>query len=230
MNVDKPHLPETPWEVLGELVRETVIVDERKFFLDRPADSDRLLDHPAIRQAFGKDKYMPYWADLWPAARMLARAVLREAWPEGATALELGCGLGLPGIVALARGLRVIFSDCDRTAVRMAGENATLNGFTNFKLLPMDWRFPPPGLQVPIVLASDLAFERRHVDPLVAVITAVLAPDGLCLLTDQDRPPAPYLREMLSANGLVFTTEMMRAGEPGARRHKGTLYRIRRKT
>jgi hypothetical protein len=48
-------------------------------------------------------------------------------------------------------------------------------------------------------------------------------------LTDQDRPPAPYLRETLVANGLTYAAEPMRAGEPGGQRFKGTLYRIQRK-
>jgi predicted nicotinamide N-methyase len=224
--INQPHLPETPWEALGELQRETVIVDERTFLIDRPKESDRLLDHPAIRSAFSADEYMPYWAELWPASRMLARAILRTEWPAGHTALEIGCGLGLPGVAALAKGLRVVFSDCDLTAMRFAGMNAKLNGFTNFELSAIDWRFPPENQAYALILGSDLVYERRHVDPLVNLIAKLLAPDGLCLLTDQDRPPSEYLREVLAASGLRFTTEMMRAGEPGGHRYKGTLYRI----
>ena len=121
----------------------------------------------------------------------------------------------------------MIFSDCDLTALKFAGANAKLNGFTNYELRPIDWCVPPADLKVELILASDLVYERRHVDPLVGLIASALAPDGLCLLTDQDRPPAPYLREALAANGLTFTTHLMRAGEPGGNRYKGTLYRIR---
>src|SRR5438128_5689527 len=117
-------LPELPSEALGPLVRQKVIVEGREYLIERPDESDRLLDHPAIRSAFAADEYMPYWADLWPAARMLAKAILREPWAPGGTALEVGCGLGLPGIAALARGLRVIFSDYDATALRFAADTA----------------------------------------------------------------------------------------------------------
>jgi hypothetical protein len=48
----------------------------------------------------------------------------------------------------------------------------------------------------------------------------------VCLLTDQDRVPSHVLRETLEAEGLPFTTQLMRAGEPGGRRLKGTLYHI----
>ncbi len=229
MTVPQPHLPETPADALGDLIRETVIIDERTFKIERPKESDRILEHPAIRSAFAADEYMPYWADLWPASRMLARTILRSDWPKGTVALEVGCGLGLPGIAALAKGMRVIFSDCDVTAVRFAANNARMNGFTNFETLPMDWRFPPEDRQFSLILCSDLCYERRHVDPLAALIAKMVTPDGLCLLTDQDRPPAPYLRETLVANGLTYAAEPMRAGEPGGQRYKGTLYRIQRK-
>src|SRR5207244_3110406 len=127
-----PNLPETPLESLGPLARETVVVGAAAFRIDRPADSSGLIHDSATGSAFARDDDLPFWADLWPASRMLAKAVLRQPWTPGLTALELGCGLGLPGVAALARGLRVIFSDRDRTALRFAGSNAALNGYTNF--------------------------------------------------------------------------------------------------
>jgi predicted nicotinamide N-methyase len=226
LSATRPPMPETPPEALGPLVRERAVVEDRTFLLERPSDTDRLLDHPAVRAAFAADDYMPYWADLWPAARMLAKAILRQSWPAGLHALEVGCGLGLPGLAALASGLRVTFSDYDATALRFAAANARLNGLDNFDTLQMDWRYPPEGLRVPLVLASDLIYEMRNVAPLVGLIRQVLQPGGTCLLTDQDRVPSQVLRDSLAAAGLSFTTQAMRAGEPGGRRLKGTLYRI----
>src|SRR2546430_6933887 len=152
-----PPLPRPPdadalrdW--LGEVVRERVVFDDRVFLIDRPARSEQLIDHPEVRTAFAADEYLPYWADLWPAARMLGKAILRESWKAGAEALEIGCGLGLPGVVALSTGLRVTFSDYDPTALRFAADNATLNGFRDFTALQLDWRSPPADMRVPVVL------------------------------------------------------------------------------
>jgi predicted nicotinamide N-methyase len=232
MNADypaiRPPMPETPVDALGPLLREQVIVEGRTFIIMRPSESDRLLDHPSIRSAFAADEYMPYWADLWPAARMLAKAILRETWTPGQRALEVGCGLGLPGIAALAMDLHVTFSDYDATALRFAADNARANGFHSFDTLQMDWRYPPEVVQFPVILASDLIYEMRNVAPLVALIKKLLEPGGVCLLTDQDRVPSHVLRDTLTAEGLPFTTKIMRAGEPGGRRLKGTLYRITR--
>src|SRR5262249_52866776 len=89
-----PPMPETPLEAISRTVRDHVIVDDQTFLIERPDESDRLWDHPTIRAAFAADEYLPYWADLWPASRMLAKAIFRELWQPGLEALEIGCGLG----------------------------------------------------------------------------------------------------------------------------------------
>jgi predicted nicotinamide N-methyase len=226
--LESPRMPETPLDALGPAVEEKVFIDERVYRIEKPTDSDRLLNHPQVRATFDTDEHIPYWADLWPGARMLAKAIVREPWPAGLEALELGCGLGLPGIAALSVGLRVTFSDYDATALRFAAGNARLNGYQQFETLQMDWRYPPANRRWPVLLASDLIYELRNVEPIVELIKRLLTPDGLCLLTDQDRVPSHVLRETLVAEGLPFTTHLMRAGEPGGRRVKGTLYRIRK--
>jgi predicted nicotinamide N-methyase len=218
--------PETVLDKLGPILRETVFVEDRTYFIEHPAEADRLMNLEAVHDAFARDEYMPYWADLWPASRMLAKAILHEPWTPGTEALEVGCGLGLPGIVALSMGLKVIFSDYDACALRFAADNASLNGYDDFRAMQLDWRSPPVGLGVSVLLASDLVYELRNVAPLVAFVKRVLLPGGVCLLTDQDRIPAHALKEILRDEGLPFTTQVMRAGEPGGRRLKGTLYRI----
>lgn len=229
----KPFLVETPAEAIPATRRDKVIVDGRPFVIERPAASDRLLDHPAIQEANTRDDYMPYWADIWAGSRMLAKAVRREPWErlrESGTgpleALELGCGLGVAGVAALSCGLRVIFSDYDCTALRFAARNAHLNGFTDFRTLPLDWRHPPADLKVPVILGADLIYETRNIDPILDLIRQVLLPGGVCLLTDPDRTPAARFRMRLSDLGLPFRMQLARAGEPGGFRVKGTLYRI----
>lgn len=218
--------PDMIWKDLGPTIREKVIVDGRDFFLERPDESDKLMSHPAVHAAFARDEYMPYWTDLWPAARMMAKVIYKEPWIPGTHALEIGCGLGLPGIVALSRGLRVTFSDYDACALRFAAQNARLNGQENFDCLQIDWRHPPEGLQMPVVIAADLIYEMRNVAPIVAFIKKVLHPEGLCLLTDQDRVPSKVLPETIRGEGLHFTSKIVRAGAPNGDRLKGTLYRI----
>lgn len=228
-----PRIHATPPDAVSETVRETVAVEGRTFLLDRPAGLDQVFDHPAVRSAYAADEYIPYWTDLWAAARMLAKVVLREPWDKFAArvggrpeVLEVGCGLGLGGIAALARGLRVTFSDCDETAVGFAAGNARLNGFTDFATLPADLRSPPTGVSFPVVIGSDLMYEQRLVEPLAHFIKAVLAPGGVALITDPDRMSARSFRWAAGQAGLRAEPSFVRAGEPGGERVKGTLYRV----
>src|SRR5262249_27150350 len=100
------------------------------------------------------------------------------------------------------------------------------NGLDDFGVRQLDWRFPPNNLQVPVVLAADLMYELRNVEPVVALIKQVLAPGGLCLMADEDRMPACVIRDALGFARLAFTSRHVKAGERGGRRLKGTLYRI----
>jgi predicted nicotinamide N-methyase len=203
-------LPETPLEVLGPTVRESVTVGTQTFIVSRPDAVDRLTDHPVLGGTGAADEYMPYWAQLWAGARLLADIALREPWSENdrpTAALEIGCGLGLPGLAALARGLHVTFSDYDATALRFAADNARINGFSRFDVLAMDWRRPPEGLSFPLLLAADLIYEAALVAPLAALIRRVLAPGGCCLLVNGDRVALQALPAALAAEQLTFGRE-----------------------
>jgi predicted nicotinamide N-methyase len=223
---DTPHhLPETPTSALGPTVRDTVVVGGRAFVLCRPDAVDRLIDDPVLGAASAANEYMPYWASLWPGARALADAVLREPWRAGEQphALEIGCGLGLPGLAALARGLRVTFSDYDATSLRFAAASARANGFTEFDVLQMDWRWPPAGLQVPLILAADVAYDRDLFVPLASLIQRLLAPGGFCLMANGDRVQVPFLLDALADLGLCCVPSV--CAEAGVK-----LYRIARGT
>lgn len=230
--MNQPRFHATPPEAVTETVREAVYVDDRTFQIERPIDSDKLFDHPWVRSAYAADGYTPYWASLWPSARMLAKVVVREAWekyPQPVKVLEVGCGLGLAGVACLSRGLDVTFSDVDETALLFAARNARLNGYTSgFRTRSIDLRCPPDDVKYPVVIGSDLMYEERLVNPLVALLEAVLAPDGVCLIADPDRLAARTFRWKLEEAGYAVTPEFARAGEPGGERTKGTLYRIRR--
>src|SRR5204863_9591659 len=71
----------------------------------RLAELARHVDRAALLAA-DEAPEPPYWAHLWSGAVVLATAV-----PRGARrVLELGCGVGLPGLTAARRGARATFA------------------------------------------------------------------------------------------------------------------------
>lgn len=222
----------TPLAALGPLIQDQVILGEQTFAMWRPAEPDRLLEHPATIEAFAHDEYMPYWCDLWPASRMLAKAILSAEWKTNTLALEIGCGLGMSGVAALSKNMQVVFSDYDATALRFAAANALQHGHRQFELLPMDW-CQPAARQFAVIFGADLLYEIRSVAPVIALLDHMLAPHGVAWITDQDRTPSTLWQKSLRDQGFTYQAMPLHAGQPAApgqtaRRVKGTLYKIRR--
>ena len=129
--------------IVGGWKTESVTIAGHTFQMSLPADPDDLLDTPETLAAHERDEYMPYWGWIWPAAREMAAEVLRTDWPSGTRCLEIGAGVGLVGLAALARGYEVTITDYDENAVLVADHNARLNGCTAFEARTLDWRHPP---------------------------------------------------------------------------------------
>ena len=93
--------------------------------------------------------------------------------------LELGAGLGLPALAAAVAGGRVLATDWAADAVAMAARNAAHNGLAvATAVFRWDADPSPLGPPWPLVLASDVLYERRNVDPLLALLPRVTAAAG----------------------------------------------------
>jgi predicted nicotinamide N-methyase len=163
-----------------------VRVGEVELSLLRPVSPDALLDE----EAFARDEFLPYWAELWPAATALAAAL-----PDvvGRRVVELGCGLGLPSLVAAALGAEVTATDWAADAVELLQENAARNGLV-LRAEVRDWREPWPE-RFDIALAADVLYERRNVEPLLERLRE-LAPVAYVGLAGR-----PYEAEFLGRAG-----------------------------
>jgi predicted nicotinamide N-methyase len=172
------------------LVQTTVRVGDVELDLLRPASPEALLDE----EAFADDEFLPYWAELWPAARALA-----DALPEvtGLRVVELGCGLGVPSLVAGARGAHVTATDWAADAIDLLRANAERNGL-QLTAEVRDWRAPWPE-RFDVALAADVLYEQRNVVPLLDRLLE-LAPVAYVGLAGR-----PYEAEFLRGCGNVAT-------------------------
>ena len=157
-------------------------VGGRAISLLRPRVADALLDE----EAFEHEEFLPYWAELWPSAVALAREVARLD-VEGLRVLELGCGLGLPSIVAALGGAHVLATDWSPDAVEVAARNAERNGAELETALAAWGEASGLAEAAPwdLVLGADLLYERRNVEQLLALLPR-LGDD--VLLSEPGRP------------------------------------------
>jgi predicted nicotinamide N-methyase len=200
-------LPETPADlpdIPGGWTERTWNLGGRSLRLFLPAVPDAFLDDPQVAEAHARDEYMPYWAFLWPASLHLAQAVCRQPWPPGTPLVELGAGLGLVGLAALAAGYRVTFTDYDPLAVHLCRVNALRNGFDDFQAEVVDWR-SPPDWRFPVILGCELLYEDRNHEPLLELTRRWLAPGGWAWFADGGRTRAERFFRMLPRYGLEAT-------------------------
>src|SRR5262245_50426156 len=168
-----------------------VTIGPHRFRLFTPTDPDALLEHlEAPEIATQPHLADPYWAKLWPAAPLLAGAIVRNPPARGTRVLELGCGSGLVGIAALACGSDVTFSDYVPLAVELAQENARRNGVSHSKGLALDWKAPGDDEKYSLIVAADVTYDRTNIDSLLNVLDARLAAGGEAWFGDAGRGPA----------------------------------------
>jgi predicted nicotinamide N-methyase len=147
---------------------------------------------------------------LWPAALALANRLAHDpALVRGRRVLELGCGPGLPGLIAQWRGGKVTQTDYQEAPLALARENAAGNQVTGICILRGDWRaFPPIGLY-DLVIGSDILYERALHPALRALLPRVLAPRGTLLLADPLRPQASQFLDALEGEGWRVAMDVM---------------------
>jgi|GEM_PF-360150 len=218
-----------------------------------PGDPDALLeelaalapDHEAVL-----DEQMPYWAQLWPSAVALSLWILEEPSllcvaelskePNDRSVLppaviELGCGLGLPAVVAAKQGAQVTCTDLHQDAVDFALLNigSTLSaapplqaepdrgypecrGYTEYRGHPeyrgyaLDWRGELPAESYDVILAADVVYETRFFDAVLRCFDHFLAPGGTILFAEPGRKVAVDFPERLLAHGFEIQTQSNR--------------------
>ena len=165
----------------------------------QPPDIDALIDV----EAFARDERIPYWANVWESAIVLAED-LAACDGTGLTLLELGCGIGLPAIVAARRGFTATASDYEDDALEAVRYNADRNGAAGLAVRLLDWRSLPDDLGTfDRVVAADVLYEKHHATALVKVLARTLAPTGMGLVADPGRARAAEFEPACQAAGLA---------------------------
>lgn len=205
--------------------RELWGVGGQTFDLTWPADMDVLLDDPLTHRRFNADGYMPYWAQPWPVAILLAEAVLAGEQGRGRPAIEIGCGVGLVSLAAARAGWSVTASDYDEDAVAFAALNADRNGQRLADARVIDFRQPLEAPQFDLVLAADLLYERRNGEPVARWIASALRPGGTALLSDPNRSAAELFPEHAREAGLMVSVGEAQTIGPAGLFIRGRIWR-----
>lgn len=206
--------------------RRRIEIEGHRFSLLAVRDAADLLDLPDVAKSFVEDDRAPYGMELWPAALMLAGEVLRDEPGDGRWALEIGCGLGLVSMAATIRGWRMIATDYDAEALRLARYNAECNDIAIEQYDLLDWHNPPTGVSFARIFGADVLYQRSDHVPILNCVDRLLAPDGTAQLADPNRSVADGFTDLAEQAGLRTTVRPTSTISCDDRRHAGRVFHL----
>ena len=138
---------------------------------------------------------------LWESAVGLSNRLAAEtSLTVGKRVLELGAGVGLPGLVAQALGGQVTQTDYQVDSLTLCQWNAHENGVTT-EIFQADWRRWQHPLRYHLILAADILYDESLHYYLERIFHRNLQPGGRILLADPGRPQALNFAVHLEEHG-----------------------------
>lgn len=193
-------------EQVTELVTETVAIPGTGAVLQvtRPANIDALLD--AVID--DPEQNLPYWAEIWPSGIALATVLLQSPdLVRGLPVIELGCGIGITAAAAMMAGAELTVTDYSALSLVLTELTCLQAGVQIPATRQVNWRderahvLQDSGDHWPVILAGDVLYEERDIEPVLAVLEQMLAPGGTVLLAEPGRRPAKIAIERAKGRG-----------------------------
>lgn len=172
---------------------EPLKIREHKLQLLKITDLEQILE--------GKDPLkdvstFPFWIRLWESAIVLSDFIAGLPCDKNATLLELGAGLGAPGLTAAAAGYQVTLTDYEELILDFERINAAASKLENVRFAMLDWLNPPEMPRYDIIVGAEILFREEFFEPLLAVLRKALKPGGVVYLAHdaKRRSLAPFLK------------------------------------
>ena len=156
-------------------------IGDRRFKFFVPKSLDPFLDPDDVFKEF------PLWSKIWEASIVLANHMAAMPVDPEKHILEIGCGIGLVGIVAAACGHRVTMTEYNRDALNFARANARVNHTPETSepgITALDWTKPALEGRFHVILGSEVIYKEEYFEPLVRLFKRYLAPGGEIILAE----------------------------------------------
>lgn len=183
-----------------------------------------LTEEDEIRAIVRKTNRLPYGVSLWPSAIALAHEVAaRPGEFRGRSVLELGAGVGLPGIVASTLGARVVQTDREELVLHVCRLNADRNRQAGIEHREADWTEWTETARYDWILAADVLYGDSIHPHIRKILETNLTPRGRVLLADPFRPPGFAFLESLEASGWAVSFSRWDVGDERTPRPVGVF-------
>ena len=156
---------------------------------------------------------IPFWARPWPSAFGMATRLDEDPPAPGMRVLELGCGLGLPSIVAARAGAEVLATDGSTDAIAYTAHSLVFNG-VEADVAAADWATDGDALAArgpfDLVLGADVLYTKANAETAMRLLPRLVAPGGTAWFADPGRSNSA---DFLAAIRATFHLQSHRDGE-----------------
>ena len=183
-------------------VTKTRSIADKVFVVEAIRDLDEAID--LICNAMTLDEKLdpfaedlcPYFGILWPAAEGLAQYLsFHPELIKNKSVLELGCGLGLPSLVASHLGARVVATDFHPDVEEYFLRNCR-HSSVSAHYQRLNWREDHLKEKYDVVIGSDILYESKHPQEVARGLISFAKPGGVIILSD---PGRAYLQQFVTA-------------------------------
>ncbi|HEY1923094.1 MAG TPA: methyltransferase [Tepidisphaeraceae bacterium] len=204
-------------------ITEDLNIGGLKIQFTRVAEPDRVLDEIVAEEDLREKisgvrlqdpQHLPYWAELWESAMGIAATVAGMEIGESTRVLDLGCGMGLAGAAAAARGAEVMLADLETPALLFAKLN-TLRLSRRVRVRRVNWQVDQLGERFDLIVGADIIYERKQWEFLNEFWKAHLAEGGSILLGEPGRQSGDMFKDWIVERGWELREGSQRARPDG---------------
>jgi len=171
-----------------------MVIKERKFSFLVPKSIDRFIDPEDLFHGF------PLWSKIWQASMILADHVTGLKVEQGKKFLEIGCGMGIVGIIASSFGHSVTMTEYNPDALNFARANALMNlssADPGPEIKELDWNEPRLEGSFDYIVGSEVIYNEKDYQPILMLFKRYLKPSGEIILAEGMRKTSmEFFRQM----------------------------------
>lgn len=169
-------------------------IKDRHFRFFVPKSIDKFLDHEDLFHDF------PLWSKIWEASIILSDYVAGMPVDAEKCFLEIGCGMGVVGVVAAAFGHRVTMTEYNPDALNFARANTRANltaGDASLEIKELDWSKPRLEGLFEYIIGSEVIYKEKDYQPILKLLKTYLRPSGEIILAEGVRKTSmEFFRQM----------------------------------
>lgn len=175
-----------------ETTTSELVIRGRSFRFFVPKDLESFVDSEDIFRDF------PLWAKIWEASFVLAEYLSGSDVEPEKRFLEMGCGLGVVGIVASSFGHKVTMTEYNQDALSFARANALLNNSLNLEIKELDWSRPKIQGSFDTILGSEIIYKESDFQPILHLFKTYLKEGGEIIIAEGIRKTSMEFMSQMS--------------------------------